>query len=551
MSELDAQAEIEARNDTTKSSTQNNPAAPSEAENLQHHHEYSQTSQIISTEQPTEAHQTENNQSGASHHDESSIMNDRDRDRDRDRDDLDEEPDGEILGLPVPPIGTELFLGGLSRDIKEEDIRSAFAVSGKIFSIRVVRDRATGECRGFGFVTFVNKEAARQAVKDHHEKTEIKGRLVRVTMSESKSRLFLGNLPREMQKSELEAILTEDGSVVRSLEWLPDAFNPKRNRGFAFVEFASHQDATQVLKRFQRTSLQGISASWAEPKDEVDDEIMETVKTIYVRNLPTGFTEGEVSELFSKFGPIEKVVLPASTTGQKWKNFGFVYFEERQHALDSIAEMDQQPFRDRVLEVSLARPIDANRGGGGGDRGGRGRGGDRGGYGARGHRGGGRGQFERGGGRHYGSSRSDHYAPPQSRYDDHAYPSHHRERERYDPYPDPYPRESRYPPQDMYPPTRSMSPSPAPILDPYARGASVLPPQQQTQRSVYYWPATGQLFTTNASGQLVPMDPAQARQVDFSTISNSAYAPPPNSRYESRYERTPPPAAPAPRYRPY
>jgi len=529
--------------------TDNNIAGPTsdEANNLD---DSTQRHENVRNEQhPTEANQTENNltlqhQEHDRPEEEPRIQNEHSpQDREFDQSSLpEEEQDGEVLGLPVPPSGTELFLGGLSRDIREEDIRRAFSLSGKIFSIRVVRDRATGDCRGFGFITFVTREAAKQAVRDHHEKTEIKSRVVRVTVSESKSRLFLGSMPRDMQRTELEAILTEDGSVIRSLEWLPDAYNPKRNRGFAFVEFVSHQDATQVLKRFQRTSLHGINASWAEPKDEPDDEVMQSVRTVYVRNLPTGSTDVEVRELFEKFGPIEKVVLPASTTGQKWKNFGFVYFEERSHALEAINAMNGHVLKDRALEVSLARPMDTNRprapAPGRGDRGENQRG-DR--HGGRGGHRGGRGQSDRGGSRY-----SDHYAPPSRHFDD--YPQYNpRERERHEPYAmDSYPPRDRYPPSEYYPPPRAASPQ---SLDPY-RGGALLPPPQQAQRPVYYSPATGQYVTTNAAGQLVPIDLAQARpHVDFSAPPPS-YGAPRSSRYESRYEGIPP-ASPNSRYRPY
>lgn len=56
------------------------------------------------------------------------------------------------------------------------------------------------------------------------------------------------------------------------------------------------------------------------------------VKVVYVRNLKNEVTEDELTALFSPFGKIERV--------RKLKDYGFIHFENRDHALKAIEELN-------------------------------------------------------------------------------------------------------------------------------------------------------------------------------------------------------------------
>jgi cold-inducible RNA-binding protein len=57
-----------------------------------------------------------------------------------------------------------LFVGNLSFQATENELRSLFEPFGEITSIRVMTDRDTGRSRGFGFVEMATEEAAQQAI---------------------------------------------------------------------------------------------------------------------------------------------------------------------------------------------------------------------------------------------------------------------------------------------------------------------------------------------------------------------------------------------------
>ena len=59
----------------------------------------------------------------------------------------------------------KLFVGNLSFQATEEDLRELFQQAGTVESVRIVTDQFTGRPRGFGFVEMASKEEAAKAVE--------------------------------------------------------------------------------------------------------------------------------------------------------------------------------------------------------------------------------------------------------------------------------------------------------------------------------------------------------------------------------------------------
>ena len=68
-------------------------------------------------------------------------------------------------------MSTKLYVGNLPYQTTEQDLQALFEASGQVASINVVRDRATGQARGFAFVEMSDSEGAQRAIKelDRHE----------------------------------------------------------------------------------------------------------------------------------------------------------------------------------------------------------------------------------------------------------------------------------------------------------------------------------------------------------------------------------------------
>jgi len=61
-------------------------------------------------------------------------------------------------------MAKKLYVGNLSSDVTDEDLRTHFAALGNVASATVIRDKLTGMGKGFGFVEMETDEAAREAI---------------------------------------------------------------------------------------------------------------------------------------------------------------------------------------------------------------------------------------------------------------------------------------------------------------------------------------------------------------------------------------------------
>ena len=58
-----------------------------------------------------------------------------------------------------------IYVGNLSYNATEEDIRNAFAQFGQVSSVNVITDRETGRSKGFGFVEMPNDDEGKSAIE--------------------------------------------------------------------------------------------------------------------------------------------------------------------------------------------------------------------------------------------------------------------------------------------------------------------------------------------------------------------------------------------------
>ena len=63
-------------------------------------------------------------------------------------------------------MSTKLYVGNLPYETSETDLQALFEASGAVATINIVRDRATGQPRGFAFVEMSDAEGARKAITD-------------------------------------------------------------------------------------------------------------------------------------------------------------------------------------------------------------------------------------------------------------------------------------------------------------------------------------------------------------------------------------------------
>jgi RNA recognition motif-containing protein len=63
-------------------------------------------------------------------------------------------------------MSTKLYVGNLPYEATEDALRTLFEAAGGVSTVTIVRDRATGQARGFAFVEMSDTEGARRAISE-------------------------------------------------------------------------------------------------------------------------------------------------------------------------------------------------------------------------------------------------------------------------------------------------------------------------------------------------------------------------------------------------
>ena len=72
-----------------------------------------------------------------------------------------------------------IYVGNISSQLNEEEMKKEFSSYGEITSVSLIKDKFTGENRGFGFVEMPKEEEAEAAIAGLNGK-ELKGRELKV-----------------------------------------------------------------------------------------------------------------------------------------------------------------------------------------------------------------------------------------------------------------------------------------------------------------------------------------------------------------------------------
>ncbi|NWI07207.1 NUCL protein, partial [Tichodroma muraria] len=301
-----------------------------------------------------------------------------------------------------------LFLKNLPYRLTEEEIREVFE---NALEVRILMNK-DGNSKGMAYVEFKTEAEANKALEEK-QGTEIEGRAVVIDFTGEKSQ-------QEHQKGTLhtdnsKTLIVNNLSYAATEETLQEVFkkassirvpqnNQGRPKGYAFVDFATAEDAREALNSCNNTEIEGrtirlefSSPSWQKGNTNArgGGGFSQQSKTLFVRGLSEDTTEETLKESFE--GSISARIVTDRDTGSS-KGFGFVDFSSAEDAKAAKEAMEDGEIDGNKVILDFAKPKgDFQRGGGFGGRGGRG--GGRGGRGGFGGRGGGRGGFGgRGGG---------------------------------------------------------------------------------------------------------------------------------------------------------
>jgi len=160
----------------------------------------------------------------------------------------------------------KLFVGGLSWETTEKELRDHFGQYGEIDSINVKTDPTTGRSRGFAFIVYKSAESIDKVVAagDHiinNKKVDPKKAKART------GKIFVGGLIPEISDDEIRAYFAQFGNIVE----MEMPFDKQKNqrKAFCFITFDSETVVNELLKTPKQTiSGKEVDVKKATPKPD-------------------------------------------------------------------------------------------------------------------------------------------------------------------------------------------------------------------------------------------------------------------------------------------
>ncbi|KAF2288842.1 hypothetical protein GH714_016756 [Hevea brasiliensis] len=161
----------------------------------------------------------------------------------------------------------KLFIGGLSWDTNEDQLREYFQAFGEVVGAVIMKDRATGRARGFGFVVFADPAVAERVVMEKHliygRNVEAKKAVPRedqniVNRNSNSSihgsagpartkKIFVGGLASTVTETDFKKYFDQFG-IITDVVVMYD-HNTLRPRGFGFITYDSEEAVDKVLHK--------------------------------------------------------------------------------------------------------------------------------------------------------------------------------------------------------------------------------------------------------------------------------------------------------------
>ncbi|PSK37402.1 hypothetical protein B9Z65_2144 [Elsinoe australis] len=217
-----------------------------------------------------------------------------------------------------------LFIRSLPPSTTTEALTALFSQSRPIKHATAVLDTATGQCKGYGFVTYADAEDAEAARGEFHGFT-LKGEL----------------------GEEVEEEVDEQGRKKKGRRLRVEVAEPRRR-----------EKTSKVLPGVDGEEGEEADGVRAKREDAAKEKRLardlETGSKVIVRNLPWSVKSGEqLGKYFEKFGKVKGAVVPKKNGGLL-QGFGFVTFKSRKAAEKAIKEANGVEIEGRSVAVDWA-----------------------------------------------------------------------------------------------------------------------------------------------------------------------------------------------------
>jgi len=171
-----------------------------------------------------------------------------------DEDDDDDEGEKKVdSGATNQDQECQIYFGNVPFTLDEAAIRKIFKDCGEIASVQMIKDKLTGNFKGYGFLKFSKQDTVKKALE--LDGKELNGRNLRVVQGTNFSpkaksanlSIYFGNSPPDLKESDLRELFKDCGEIAK-IRLLNNPHSGEFRRS-GFVDFASSEAAKKALKK--------------------------------------------------------------------------------------------------------------------------------------------------------------------------------------------------------------------------------------------------------------------------------------------------------------
>ncbi|KAJ1424708.1 RNA-binding domain superfamily [Sesbania bispinosa] len=174
----------------------------------------------------------------------------------------------------------------------------------------------------------------------------------------SRTRLLAQNVPWTSTPEDIRSLFERHGKVI---EVELSMYNKTRNRGLAFVEMGSPEEALAALNSLESYEYEGriIKLNYARPKKKITpppEEPKPVAFNLFVANLPYDARSKDLREFFeSGSGRVVSTEIIFHDNPRRSSGYGFVSFKSKKEANAALSEFQGKIFMGRPLRVAPSR----------------------------------------------------------------------------------------------------------------------------------------------------------------------------------------------------
>mmetsp|Transcript_25506 Transcript_25506/g.66592 ORF Transcript_25506/g.66592 Transcript_25506/m.66592 type:complete len:512 (+) Transcript_25506:118-1653(+) len=250
-------------------------------------------------------------------------------------------------GAAVPQFAS-LYVGDLHADVTEAMLYEIFNSVGPVASIRVCRDSISRKSLGYAYVNFHSVQDAERAL-DTLNYSSIKGRSCRIMWTQrdpsmrksGAGNIYVRNLDRNIDNKALYDTFSLFGNIL-SCKVASDPTG--KSHGYGFVHYETEEAAKQAIERVNGMQIgeKTVQVTSFEKRNEREKPNIVNFTNIFIKNMPSDWTEEKIKEDFGKFGTITSMCVREDAKGRK---MAFINFETTEAAKAAIEEMHCKEMR--------------------------------------------------------------------------------------------------------------------------------------------------------------------------------------------------------------